>query len=413
MNPNEIYSAISKVLEAAKADKTYKWEVPLYSDQAAEINADGKIAVMLASNNYLGLANHPRIKAAAGAGLDEFGYGVASVRFICGTQKIHLDLEKKIAKFLGVEDAILHSSCFAANEAFFTALLNNDFGAGGDKEYKDIIYSDQLNHASIIDGIRLARQTTKTTDLKSYKHNDFDDLKKALEENKSKGYRISIIATDGVFSMEGEYADLAKLRQIADDYGALLFVDDSHSTGVLGKTGRGTPELCGVHGQIDVITGTLGKALGGAAGGFIAGKKELIDFMRQKSRPYTFSNSLPAFIVTASNEVFDMLERDSSLVAKLKDNTEYFRTKIKAAGFTIIDGIHPIVPVMVGEAAVAQDMSDALLKEGVYVRGLWYPVVPKGEARLRCQISAAHSRRNLDFVIEQFVKVGKKQGVLS
>lgn len=409
MKPKEIYAAIEKELEAAKASKTYKWEVPLYSDQAAEISTDGKIAVMLASNNYLGLANHPRVKAAAGNGLDNWGYGVASVRFICGTQKIHLELEQKIAKFLGVEDAILHSSCFAANEAFFTALLNNDFGSEG---YKDIIYSDTLNHASIIDGIRLCRQTTKTTDLKAYKHNDLEDLRKALEENKSKGYRISIIATDGVFSMEGEYADLAKMRALADEYGALLFVDESHSTGVLGRTGRGTPELCGVHGQIDVITGTLGKALGGAAGGFIAGKKELIDFMRQKSRPYTFSNSLPASIVSASIEVFDMLERDASLVEKLRENTEYFRSKIKAAGFTIIEGVHPIVPVMVGEASTAQDMSDALLNEGVYVRGLWYPVVPKGEARLRCQISAAHSRRNLDFVIEQFTKVGKKLGVL-
>lgn len=409
MGPKEIYAAIARDLEAAKSNKTFKYEVPIESDQAAVVDAAGKICVMLASNNYLGLANHPRIKAAASYGLDRYGYGMASVRFICGTQKIHLELEEKIASFLGMEAAILHSSCFAANEAFFTALMTGDLGV---KDYRDIIYSDQLNHASIIDGIRLVRQGTKKTDLKAYKHNDLDELKTALKENASKNYRMSVIATDGVFSMEGESADLKQFVDIAKENDALLFVDESHSTGVLGATGRGTPEHCGVHGKIDVITGTLGKALGGAAGGFIAGKKELIDYMRQKSRPYTFSNTVPAPIVCASMEAFKMLEEDNHLVQKLHDNTAYFRKEIKNAGFTILEGDHPIVPVMVGEASTAQDMSNELLEEGVYVKGLWYPVVPEGEARLRCQISAAHSTKDLDVAIDKFSKVGKKLGVI-
>lgn len=409
MGPGQIYKSMASELKAAHANKTYKYEVPIESDQAACVDADGRICVMLASNNYLGLANHPRVKEAAKAGLERYGYGMASVRFICGTQKVHLELEERIAKFLGMESAILHSSCFAANEAFFTALLSGDLGVS---DYRDIIYSDRLNHASIIDGIRLARQATKTTDLKAYKHNDLDDLKTALKENASKNYRISVIATDGVFSMEGEHAELDKFVKISKENNSLLFVDDSHSTGVLGDTGRGTPEHCGVHGKIDVVTGTFGKALGGASGGFIAGKKELIDYMRQKSRPYTFSNTVPAPIVCATIEVLNMLEEDNLLVKKLHHNTAYFRKEIQNAGFTILAGDHPIVPVMLGEASVAQDMSNELLKEGVYVKGLWFPVVPKGEARLRCQISAAHSEKDLDNAVEKFSKVGKKLGVV-
>ncbi|MBP7860644.1 glycine C-acetyltransferase, partial [bacterium] len=393
MSPQKLYAAIATELKAAHENKTYKYEVPIESDQSGTVQAKGKRKVMLASNNYLGLANHPKVKEAAAAGLERWGYGMASVRFICGTQNIHLELEEKIAQFLGMEAAILHSSCFAANEAFFTALLSNDFGQS---QYRDIIYSDKLNHASIIDGIRLVRQATKTTDLNSYEHNEIDDLKAKLEANESKDYRVSIVATDGVFSMEGEYAELEKFVELSKEHNSLLFVDDSHSTGVLGKTGRGTPEHCGVHGKIDVLTGTLGKALGGAAGGYIAGKKDLIDFLRQKSRPYTFSNTVPAPIVCASLEVLRILEEDNSLVTKLHDNTAYFRKEIKNAGFTIIEGIHPIVPVMLGEASIAQDMSNALMDEGVYVKGLWFPVVPKGEARLRCQISAAHSKADLD-----------------
>ncbi len=410
MGVDAVYKAIDKEVAKAKENKTFKYEVPIDGLQGGVVNVEGKPAVMLASNNYLGLANHPRVLEAARKGLDKYGFGMASVRFICGTQKIHFELEQRIAAFLGMEDAILHSSCFAANEAFFTALMSNDFGATG---YKDVIYSDALNHASIIDGIRLCRQATKTTDLRAYKHNDLEQLKSWLKEDEQKDYRISVIATDGVFSMEGEYAPLAEFVDIARKHDAILFVDESHATGALGKRGRGTPEHCGVHGKIDVISGTLGKALGGAAGGFVAGKKTLIDFMRQKSRPYTFSNTLPPSLVCASIEALKILEEDDSLVKKLHENTSYFRKEIKNAGFTILEGEHPIVPVMLGEAAVAMDMSRELLTEGVYVRGLWYPVVPQGEARLRVQISAAHEKKDLDLAIAAFVKVGKKLKVLS
>lgn len=404
-----LYQAIDKELEEARNSKTYKYEVPVDGLQGGVVQAAGRAQVMLASNNYLGLANHPRIRAAAAAGLEKHGYGLGSVRFICGTQKIHLELEERIARFLGCEAAILHSSCFAANEAFFAALVGGGYGVS---DYRDVIYSDALNHASIIDGIRLSRIAVKTTDLRAYKHNDFSELKRYMDEDENKDYRLSIIATDGVFSMEGEYAPLQDFVDLARKKDALLFVDESHSTGVLGATGRGTPEQCGVHGKIDVITGTLGKALGGAAGGFIAGKKCLIDFMRQKSRPYTFSNSLPPSIVCASIEALNILEEDNSLVEKLHQNTDYFRKEVKRLGFKILEGIHPIVPVMVGEAATAMDMSEALLNEGVYVRGLWYPVVPKGEARLRVQISAAHEVQDLDHALAAFAKVGKKLGVI-
>lgn len=410
MGVDAVYKAIDAEVAKAKENKTFKYEVPIDGFQGGVVNVDGKPAVMLASNNYLGLANHPRVLEAARKGLDKYGFGMASVRFICGTQKIHFELEQRIAAFLGMEDAILHSSCFAANEAFFTALMSNDFGTSG---YKDVIYSDALNHASIIDGIRLCRQATKTTDLRAYKHNDLEQLKSWLKEDEAKDYRISVIATDGVFSMEGEYAPLKEFVDIARKHDAILFVDESHATGALGKRGRGTPEQCGVHGQIDVVSGTLGKALGGAAGGFVAGKKTLIDFMRQKSRPYTFSNTLPPSLVCASIEALKILEEDDSLVQKLHDNTTYFRKEIKNVGFTILEGEHPIVPVMLGEAAVAMDMSRELLTEGVYVRGLWYPVVPQGEARLRVQISAAHEKKDLDHAIAAFVKVGKKLKVLS
>jgi glycine C-acetyltransferase len=408
MGRASVYAALERENENARQAKTYKIEVPIDAEQGGVVTVDGKSCVMLASNNYLGLANHPRIREAAKMGLERYGFGLASVRFLCGTQKIHLELEEQIAKFFGTEAAILHSSCWSANEAFFLALLGNDFERAN---FKDIIYSDQLNHASIIDGIRVARQATKTTDLKAYKHNDFAQLKQWLEEDDGK-YRMSVVATDGVFSMEGEYAPLNDFVALAKKHDALLFVDESHSTGVLGKTGRGTPEQCGVHGQIDVISGTLGKALGGASGGFIAGKKELVDFLRQKSRPYTFSNSLAPTIVCASIEALKMLEEDNSLVVKLKSNTEYFRHEIAKLGFKILPGIHPIVPVMVGEAATAMDMSRDLLAEGVYVRGLWYPVVPKGEARLRAQISAAHERSDLDRALAAFQKVGKRLGVI-
>lgn len=406
----QLYGDLDRELEKAKAEKTYKWEVPIEGEQGGVVTVGGKKVVMLAANNYLGLANHPRVREAARKGLEKYGYGMASVRFICGTQPIHRQLEEKIAQFLQMEDSILHSSCFAANEAFFTAMVASDLGH---KDYRDIIYSDQLNHASIIDGIRLSRIAVKTTDLKAYAHNDLKQLSLWLEDEESRKYRSRIIASDGVFSMEGDLGPLRELVDLSNKHNALLFVDESHATGVLGKTGRGTPEELGVHGKIDVISGTLGKALGGACGGFIAGKKVLVDFLRQKSRPYTFSNTVPPSIVAASLEAINILEEDNSLVSKLHENTEYFRREIVNAGFTIIAGKHPIVPVMLGEASTAMDMSQELLELGVYVRGLWYPVVPKGEARLRVQISAAHTREDLDSALEAFRKAGKKLGVLN
>jgi glycine C-acetyltransferase len=410
MNPNELYAVLQGELDQFELAKTYKYEVPLESEQGGRVRVNGRNAVMLASNNYLGLANHPKIKEAAHRGLDEWGFGMSSVRFLCGTEPIHLELEQRIARFVGCEAAILHSSCFAANEAFFTALYANDFGQS---DFEDVIYSDQYNHASIIDGVRLCRAVAKQTASKLYRNRDFAHLRQMLEEDRGKNYRIKVIATDGVFSMEGHLAPLPELVALAREFGALLFVDESHASGVLGKTGRGTPEELGVHGQIDVVTGTFGKALGGASGGFIAGRRELIEFLRQKSRPYTFSNTVPPAVVTASIAALDLIETDPAIVTQLHENTAYFRREIVNAGFRILEGTHPIVPVMLGEAAIAQDMSRELLDEGVYIKGLWYPVVPKGEARLRSQISAAHTRQDLDHAIEAFKKVGKRLGVLS
>ncbi len=398
---------VTNELAGLETSHTYKHEVPMQSAQGGSVTVRGKNVVMLASNNYLGLSNHPAIRKAAIQGIKDYGYGVASVRFICGTQDIHLKLEKKIAKFLGVEDAVLFSSCWAANEAFFASITNEKMGV---EEYHDVIYSDRLNHASIIDGQRLCRP--ETTDRKIYKHADMDDLIRQLEEDKGKGYRLRIIASDGVFSMEGDLAPVDRLVEIAKTYGAVLFVDDSHAVGVCGKSGRGTPEAKGVHGMVDVLTGTLGKAIGGAAGGYIAGKRALVDYIRQKARTYIFSNSLPPAIVFGASAAFDLLTRDRSLVRKVRENTEYFRTEITGLGYTVLSGEHPIVPVMLGEASLAQQMSDELLKAGVYIRGLWFPVVPKGEARLRAQISAALSTAEIDRALEAFAKVGKKLKVI-
>ena len=409
MNPNELYAQLDRELGKLKEAKTFKYEVPLESEQGGQVTVEGRKCVMLASNNYLGLSSHPRIKEAARRAIDEWGYGLASVRFLCGTEPIHFDLERRVAKFVGCESAILHSSCFAANEAFFAALLANDFGS---PDYQDVIYSDQLNHASIIDGVRLCRAIAKQTVSRLYRNGDVKQLREMLEEDREKNYRVKIIATDGVFSMEGLLAPLPELVRLARDHGALLFVDESHATGVLGETGRGTPEELDVYGEIDVITGTFGKALGGASGGFIAGRSPLVEFIRQKSRPYTFSNTMPPPVVMGSIEAIDLIENDPSIVNRLHENTEYFRREIVRLGFKIIEGRHPIVPIMLGEAAVAQDMSRELLDEGVYIKGLWYPVVPKGEARLRAQISAAHTRRDLDRALEAFNKVGKRAGVI-
>jgi glycine C-acetyltransferase len=402
-----VLELVNRELEQLRSDKTFKYEVPLESAQDGVVRVNGKKMVMLASNNYLGLSNHPVIRKAAIKGIKEYGYGVASVRFICGTQDIHFQLEKKISRFLGMEDTILFSSCWAANEAFFASLTNEKLGL---ETYRDVIYSDRLNHASIIDGQRLCKP--ETTDRKIYRHADVDDLVRMLEEDRGKAYRLRIIATDGVFSMEGDLAPLDRLVETARKYGALLFVDDSHAVGVCGKTGRGTPEAKGVHGQVDVLSGTLGKAIGGAAGGYISGKKELIAFMRQKARTYIFSNSLPPSIVYGARAAFDLLMNDKSIVKRLHKNTAYFRKEIVKRGFRILEGDHPIVPIMLGEAALAQDMSQELLEEGVYIRGLWFPVVPKGEARLRAQISAALTRKDIDRALKAFEKVGRRMNLI-
>jgi glycine C-acetyltransferase len=404
MNTNQlIIDELSRLTET----KTFKYETALQGPQGGVVKVNGKSVVMMASNNYLGLSNHPKITKAAIEGIKKYGYGVASVRFICGTQDIHLDLEKKIAKFIGCEDTILFSSCFAANEGYFSSITNDKLGL---EAYKDALYSDRLNHASIIDGQRLCR--AESVDKKIYNHADVDHLTQLLEADKKEDYRFRIIATDGVFSMEGDLAPLDKIVEVARAYNAILFVDDSHAIGVSGKTGRGTPEAKGVLGKIDVLTGTLGKAIGGAAGGYIGGSKELVAYLRQKSRPYTFSNSLPPSIVFGAAAAFDLLTKDRSIVNRLHENTAYFRREIVALGFKVIAGDHPIVPIMLGEAAVAQDMSAALLKAGVYIKGLWFPVVPNGEARLRAQISAAHTKKDIDRALEAFERVGKKMNVI-
>ncbi|MBI3586065.1 MAG: glycine C-acetyltransferase [Ignavibacteriales bacterium] len=404
MNITEL---ISSELSRLEESKTYKYETALQSAQAGTVTVGGKEVVMLAANNYLGMSNHPLIKKAAIEGIKHYGYGVASARFLCGTQTIHQQLEKKISKFIGTEDALLFSSSFAANVGFFSALTNEKMGV---ENYKDIIYSDKLNHASIIDGQRLCRP--EVTDKKIYNHGDAEHLARLLEEDKDKDYRLRIIATDGIFSMEGDMAPLPKLVELAKNYNAILFVDDCHGLGVCGKHGRGTHEHFGLVGKIDVIVGTLGKAIGGAAGGFIGGSKEMISYLRQKARTYIFSNSLPPSIVCASIAAFDLLSKDKSIVKRLQDNTAYFRKEIKSLGFTIIEGTHPVVPIMLNEASVAQDMSAALLKAGVYIKGLWFPVVPKGEARLRAQVSAALSKKDINRALSAFEKVGKKMHVI-
>jgi len=404
MNLNEHLAAELKRL---KDTKTFKYETALQSAQGGIVMVSGKEVVMLASNNYLGMSNHPVVVKAAINGMKKYGYGLASVRFLTGTQTIHLELEKKISKFLKLENTILFSSSFAANVAFFQALTNEKLGF---ENYKDVIYSDRLNHASIIDGQRLSR--AETTDRKIYQHGDVADLERKLEEDKNKDYRIRMIATDGVFSMEGDLAPIPRIHELAKKYGAVVFVDDAHGIGVCGMSGKGTAEHFGVLGKIDFTVGTLGKAIGGAAGGFISGSKDFVEYMRQKGRPYIFSNSLPPAVVCGSLAAFDLLMKDKSIVKRLHENTAYFRKEIKSLGFKIIEGTHPIVPVMLGEASIAQEMSSALLKAGVYIKGLWYPVVPKGEARLRAQISASLKKKDIDRALEAFEKVGKKMKVI-
>jgi len=373
----------------------FKDEWVITTPQGADIRVKQGEVLNFCANNYLGLANNPRIVKAAKEGMDKYGYGLSSVRFICGTQDIHKDLEQLIAKFMGTDDTILYSSCFDANGGLFETILDKDC----------IIISDALNHASIIDGVRLCKAERKV-----FKHGDMADLEDKLKE--SKGAKRVMIATDGVFSMDGDVAKLDEICDLAEKYGALVMIDDCHATGFFGKTGRGTPEHRGVMGRVDVITSTLGKALGGASGGFTTGRQEIIDMLRQRSRPYLFSNTVAPPIVSGALATFTMLSETTELRDKLEENTKYFRDKMTEKGFDIKPGIHPIIPIMLGDAKLAHDMARDMLAEGIYVIGFSYPVVPKGEARIRVQISAAHTKEHLDKAIEAFTKVGKKHGVI-
>ncbi|RFM35705.1 glycine C-acetyltransferase [Chitinophaga silvisoli] len=373
----------------------FKKERIITSEQGAEIQVGGNTVLNFCANNYLGLSSNPRVVQAAKDAIDTHGYGMSSVRFICGTQDIHRELEQKIAQFLGTEDTILYVAAFDANGGVFEPLFNE----------QDAIISDALNHASIIDGVRLCKAQRYR-----YEHNNMADLEAKLQE--SAGIRSRVIVTDGSFSMDGTIAQLDKICDLADKYDAIVMIDESHSSGFLGKTGRGTHEYRNVMGRIDIITGTLGKALGGASGGFTSGKKEIIDMLRQRSRPYLFSNSVAPSIVGASIAVLDMLSSTTELRDKLEYNTKYFRTKMTEAGFDIKPGDHPIVPVMLYDAVLSQQFAEKLLKEGIYVIGFFFPVVAKGQARIRVQLSAAHEQAHLDKAIAAFTKVGKELGVI-
>jgi glycine C-acetyltransferase len=376
----------------------YKKERIIVSPQGADIKlSDGKEVINFCANNYLGLSSHPRVIDAAKKSLDTHGFGMSSVRFICGTQDIHKTLEARIADFYGTEDTILYAAAFDANGGVFEPLFNE----------QDAIISDSLNHASIIDGVRLCKAARFR-----YANNDMADLEKQLIAANTAGHRNKIIVTDGVFSMDGYVAQLDKIVALADQYNALVMVDECHAAGFIGKTGRGTPEYCGVHGKIDIITGTLGKALGGAMGGYTTGKKEVIELLRQRSRPYLFSNSLAPAIVAASIEVFDILNESTELRDKLEENVKYFKAGVKAAGFDFKDGESAIVPIMLYDAKLSQEMADKLLDEGIYVIGFFYPVVPKEQARIRVQLSAAHEKHHLDKAIAAFIKVGLELGVI-
>ena len=390
-----IQSRLQKELDEIKANGLFKNERTITSPQGAEITVNGKIVLNFCANNYLGLSSHPKVIAAAKQAIDTHGYGMSSVRFICGTQDLHKTLEQKTSEFLGTEDTILYAAAFDANGGVFEPLFNEE----------DALISDELNHASIIDGVRL----TKSQRLR-YKHNDMNDLEEKLKE--SSGARSRIIITDGVFSMDGTIAQLDKICDLADKYNAMVMIDECHASGFMGKTGRGTHEHRGVMGRIDIITGTYGKALGGASGGFTSGKKEIIELLRQRSRPYLFSNALAPSITGASIAVLDMLSETTALRDKLEVNTKYFRTKITEAGFDIKPGEHPIVPIMLYDAVLAQKFSERLLPEGIYAIGFFFPVVAKGNARIRVQISAAHEQHHLDKAIAAFTKIGKELGVV-
>jgi glycine C-acetyltransferase len=386
---------IKQELSEIEAAGLFKKERIIESEQGAEIIVNGRTVLNFCANNYLGLSSHLKVIEAAHKAIDSRGYGMSSVRFICGTQDIHKELENKIAEFLGTEETILYCAAFDANGGVFEPLFNE----------QDAIISDALNHASIIDGVRLCKAQRFR-----YEHNNMDDLEAKLKETQN--LRSRIIVTDGSFSMDGTIAQLDRICDLADQYDAIVMIDDSHSTGFLGKTGRGTHEYRGVMGRVDIITGTLGKALGGANGGFTSGRKEIIEMLRQRSRPYLFSNTLAPAIVGASIAVFDMLSETTELRDKLEYNTKYFRNKMTEAGFDIKPGDHPIVPIMLYDAVVAQNFAAKLLDEGIYVIGFFYPVVPKGSARIRVQLSAAHEQHHLDKAIEAFTKIGRELNVL-
>ena len=391
----KFYERLGAELQEIEAAGLYKKERIIESEQGAEIIVNGKKVLNFCANNYLGLSSHPKVLAAAKATIDNRGYGMSSVRFICGTQDIHKQLEDKLSQFLGTEDTILYVACFDANGGVFEPLLNEE----------DVIISDELNHASIIDGVRLCKAKRAR-----YKNKDMAELEAALIAHQDA--RTRLIVTDSVFSMDGTIAELDKICDLADKYDALVMIDESHSSGFMGKTGRGVHEACGVMGRIDIITGTLGKALGGASGGFTSGKKEIIDMLRQRSRPYLFSNTVEPSVVGASIAVLDMLSETTELRDKLESNALYFRSKMTEAGFDIKPGTHPISPVMLYDAVLAQKFAARMLEEGIYVIGFFFPVVPKGLARIRVQISAAHEQHHLDTAIAAFIKVGKELGVI-
>ena len=385
---------LKQKLDGIRAAGLYKTERTITTPQRARIEANGGTVVNMCANNYLGLADDPRVAAAAKTMIDRRGYGLSSVRFICGKQDIHGELENRLSQFLRTEDTILFGSCFDANGGVFEALLTAE----------DAVISDELNHASIIDGIRLCKAQRFR-----YRNNDMADLEKQLIAARDARFRL--IATDGVFSMDGYIADLKGICDLAEKYDALVFVDDSHAVGVIGPTGRGSVEYCGVEGRVDIITGTLGKALGGASGGYVSGRKEIVELLRQHARPYLFSNSVPPAVVGASLEALKLASESNELRDKLAANARRFRGKMEAAGFTLNPGCHPIIPVMLGDAAIAQKMADILLREGVYAIGFFYPVVPKGKARIRVQLSAAHSFEDIDFAVEAFKKAKRELGI--
>ena len=393
----KIYSDVRIELEKLKDEGLYKNERIITTPQNAVISTTLRKNILnFCANNYLGLANHPEVLKAARHAIDNYGYGMSSVRFICGTQTVHKALESKVSEFLGTEDTILYAACFDANGGIFEPFMSKD----------SAIITDALNHASIIDGIRLTKAKRYI-----YKHSDMQDLEEKLKESSTDKYRM--IVTDGVFSMDGDIAKLDEICSLAKKYDAIIMVDDSHATGVVGPTGRGTPEIYNLQGKIDLITTTFGKALGGASGGCISGRKELIDYLRQRSRPYLFSNTLAPVVAGTSIKVIDMLQNDPSILKKLNDNTLYFRSKMEQAGFELKGSSHPITPVMLYKDKLAHQMADMLLDEGIYVIGFTYPVVPRGEARIRVQVSAAHTRENLDEAVDAFIRVGKTLSVIN